>query len=177
MERITLTISTEMNVGSKLENSLDTNSIQDLSLRESEDLTPPLNYLDYDYTEGWVGIDLDGTLAAWGKSWDGWSIHEPIAKMVEKIHWLVENEIPWKIFTARVGHGDNSWNQGQRQLIQYWCQEHLGCVPEVTATKDHYMVVLWDDRAWNVVMDTGVFQDAPLNWRGLVLQRFGRASA
>lgn len=156
---------------------MGTNSIQNLSLQENEDQTPPLNFLNYDYEEGWVGIDLDGTLAAWGKSWDGWSIHEPIPKMVEKVKWLIENNIPWKIMTARVGSEDNSWNQGQRQLIQYWCQEHLGGVPEVTATKDYHMVILWDDRAWNVVLDTGVFKHAPLNWQGWILQRFDRAAS
>lgn len=150
------------------------NSTQGSSLQASEDLTPPLNFLNYDYSEGWVGIDLDGTAAYWGKSWDGWSIHEPIPKMIEKIHWLIEKKIPWKIFTARVGSEDNGWNEGQRRLIQDWCQEHIGHVPEITATKDYYMVVLWDDRAWNVKLDTGVFMGAPLNWMGYLEEKFSK---
>jgi hypothetical protein len=53
-------------------------------------------------TQGWIGVDLDGTLA----HYDGWKgadhIGEPIPAMVERVkRWLAEGKTV-KIFTARV---------------------------------------------------------------------------
>ena len=52
---------------------------------------------------GWIGVDLDGTLAKYG-IWDG-SIGEPIPLMVERVKIWIALGVEVKIFTARVGFG------------------------------------------------------------------------
>jgi hypothetical protein len=41
-------------------------------------------------------------------------------------------------------------------LIGHWCQKHIGQRLEVTCTKDYGMIELWDDRAVQVVANTGI---------------------
>lgn len=101
---------------------------------------------------GWIGVDLDGTLAHY-KHWISVDhIGAPVPIMVERVkRWLEEGRTV-KIFTARV-YGD----QRETALvpIQEWCQEHIGRVLEVTCTKDYGMIELWDDRAVQVEPNTG----------------------
>ena len=53
--------------------------------------------------KGWIGVDLDGTLAVY---YDWEIIGDPIPLMVERVQqWLKEGKHV-KIFTARVSHGD-----------------------------------------------------------------------
>lgn len=113
---------------------------------------------------GWIGVDLDGTLAKYG-IWDG-SIGEPIPLMVERVKIWIALGVEVKIFTARVGFGagysaesgrsdDELFANEQRTLIEAWCEKHLGQKLPVTATKDFRMIELWDDRAVQVEMNTG----------------------
>lgn len=116
--------------------------------------------------DGWIGVDLDGTLAEDCQSLeDVWSIRPPIPKMLERVKgWLAEGK-EVRIFTARVGccgersklcQDDESFANDQRELIQAWCLEHVGQVLPVTATKDFLMIEVWDDRAIQVVTGTGM---------------------
>lgn len=102
----------------------------------------------------WIGVDLDGTLAEY-HGWQGPEhIGAPIPAMVERIkRWLGAGK-DVRIFTARVG-GDPLEAFHQRHIIQVWCAEHVGCALPVTATKDYGMVELWDDRAVQVIANTG----------------------
>lgn len=101
---------------------------------------------------GWRGVDLDGTLAVY----DGWQgpyhIGEPIPLMVERVKkWLAKGE--WvKIFTARVCDGDPK----TRLAIEDWCEKHIGQRLEVTNMKDYGMIEIWDDRAVQVIPNTGI---------------------
>lgn len=100
---------------------------------------------------GWIGVDLDGTLAQYN-GWQGEDhIGEPIPAMVERIKkWLSEGtEV--KIFTARVSHHPHA-----EDYIREWCEKHVGAVLPVTATKDYGMVELWDDRCVQVIPNTGI---------------------
>lgn len=107
---------------------------------------------------GWVGVDLDGTLA----EYKGW-VHElhignPIPAMVERVKsWLAEGK-EVKIFTARVApHANADRNlEDVRRMIEMWCEEHLGQVLQVTCMKDHGMIELWDDRCVQVQRNTGI---------------------
>lgn len=94
----------------------------------------------------WVAVDLDGTLAQEGE-WKGVGhIGRPLPAMVELVKRMLASGRRVKIFTARVGpYGANP--EAAREHIQRWCQEHLGQVLEVTATKDRFMVELYDDLA------------------------------
>lgn len=114
--------------------------------------------------DGWIGVDLDGVLARcdWVEVWDG-SIGPPIPKMVARVKaWLAEGR-DVRIMTARVapyefrdGGDDHARSvEQQRRLIEAWCLEHIGQVLPITATKDYGMVALYDDRAIQVIENTG----------------------
>lgn len=104
---------------------------------------------------GWIGVDLDGTLA----HYDGWKgiehIGEPIPLMVERVkRWLAEGRAV-KIFTARVIRENGSMSSEAVGYIWKWCEEHLGQRLHVTNQKDMGMQELWDDRAVCVERNTG----------------------
>lgn len=95
---------------------------------------------------GWIGVDLDGTLALYESYKGPGIIGAPVPAMVERVKmWLSEGK-KIKIFTAR---------QGEETAIYAWCQEHLGEVLEVTNTKDYAMITLYDDRCVQVELNTG----------------------
>lgn len=113
---------------------------------------------------GWIGVDLDGTLAVY----DGYKgldvIGAPIPSMVERVKkWLAAGR-EVRILTARVSQ--SIWRPRQEdifrteQAIKDWCLEHIGQALRVTCIKDFEMDELWDDRAIQVVPNTGqVFAD------------------
>jgi hypothetical protein len=138
---------------------------------------------------GWIGVDLDGTLAHY-EGWKGQEhIGEPIAPMVERVKgWLAEGR-EVRIFTARVycppepmapwlykrlNEGGplpdlesiekeyedwrTRWNETMtaRSFIQVWCDQHVGKVLDITNIKDFSMIELWDDRAVQVQINTGI---------------------
>lgn len=111
---------------------------------------------------GWLGVDLDGTLARY----DGWvnelHIGEPIAPMVERVKAWIAAGVRVKIVTARVAPGSQVNNDGSkrdieavRRVISAWCGAHLGVALEVTHEKDFGMIELWDDRVVQVETNTG----------------------
>lgn len=115
---------------------------------------------------GWIGVDLDGTLAFY----DGWHgpkhIGKPIEPMVARVkRWLAAGR-DVRIFTARVGgtgdfvpssklRDNAAFVETQRRVIEDWCEEHIGQKLPITATKDYAMEQIWDDRAVQVVPNTG----------------------
>jgi hypothetical protein len=105
---------------------------------------------------GWIGVDLDGTLARY----DGWKgiehIGEPIPAMLDRVkNWLAHGR-EVRIFTARVGpRPDPEEAANARRFITAWCIKHIGRPLVVTATKDMGMVELWDDRCVSVEANTG----------------------
>jgi len=99
---------------------------------------------------GWIGVDLDGTLAEYGTGHLATLVGKPIPKMVERVkQWLAEGK-DVRIFTARANDGNLT-----RRAIAAWCIYHLGKELPITATKDYSMVELWDDRAVQVIPNTG----------------------
>ena len=113
---------------------------------------------------GWIGVDLDGTLAEY-HGWLGGAVGKPIKPMVDRVkEWLAAG-IEVRIMTARVAEcgrtnddgqtDDYTFTQLQRQVIEDWCESVFGQKLKVTATKDFQMVELWDDRAVQVETNTG----------------------
>lgn len=103
---------------------------------------------------GWIGVDLDGTLA----HYDGWSgphsIGKPIKPMVDRvIKWLAAGR-DVRIFTARVAVTGDVREEAER-YIRAWCKEHIGYELPITCCKDLAMEEIWDDRAVGVVKNTG----------------------
>lgn len=103
---------------------------------------------------GWIGVDLDGTLA----HYDGWKgeahVGEPIPAMVERVKgWLAAGR-EVRIFTARAGCPSDML-EAVEAPIKAWCVEHLGQELPITNVKDFGMVELWDDRCVQVVPNTG----------------------
>ena len=96
---------------------------------------------------GWIGVDLDGTLAKYSH-WKGATvIGAPIQPMrVRVLRWLAEGR-DVRIFTAR--------KEESYDAIRRWCIRHLGRELPITNVKDFAMIELWDDRAVQVVPNTG----------------------
>jgi hypothetical protein len=97
---------------------------------------------------GWIGVDLDGTLAHYD-GWNGGKIGQPIPKMLSRVSgWIAEGKLV-KIFTAR------ACNEDQIPLVKDWL-ESIGLPRlEVTNVKDFNMIELWDDRCIQVIPNTG----------------------
>lgn len=116
---------------------------------------------------GWIGVDLDGTLA----EYDGWKgethIGDPVPAMAFRVRkWLADGRTV-KIFTARVGNAGAVLNldgtvrdtEAVRNVIQDWTHTHFGVRLPVTAEKDFGMIELWDDRCVQVEANTGKRMD------------------
>lgn len=115
---------------------------------------------------GWIGVDLDATLAMYDGFKGPGHIGDPIPVMVDRVKaWLAEGR-EVRIFTARVGacmvineqgvQDTNSFAEEARKHIVEWCIKHIGVELPVTATKDFGMVELWDDRCVQVQPNTGM---------------------
>jgi phosphoribosylamine--glycine ligase len=108
-----------------------------------------------DLNHGWIGVDLDGTLA----EYSGYKneIGAPIEKMVNRVkRWLRDGK-EVRILTAR-GTGDKKYKS--LVSIYEWSREHIGEALEVTDRKDPLMVRLYDDRVVQVEEGTGVLVTA-----------------
>jgi hypothetical protein len=101
---------------------------------------------------GWIGVDLDGTLA----EYDGWKgknhIGNPVKLMVDRVKQWISKGKEVRIFTARVFQYDPD----QEDVIQKWCLKHIGSILPITCFKDYGMIELWDDRAVQVVPNKGI---------------------
>jgi hypothetical protein len=108
---------------------------------------------------GWIAVDLDGTLADYSE-WKGPEhIGAPIPLMVERVKaWLAQG-VDVRIFTARIAHDEDG---SVAAIIERWCEEHLGVKLAITNQKDYGMVELWDDRCVQVVPNTGRRADQEL---------------
>lgn len=107
--------------------------------------------------QGWIAVDLDGTLAHYTTWVHVEHIGEPIWPMVERVRgWLMAGKRV-KIFTARIADPADSRviNPRAVEAIEKWCEQHIGERLDVTNIKDLHMIELWDDRAVQVEPNTG----------------------
>lgn len=106
-------------------------------------------------SSGWIGVDLDGTLASYSGWKNGGRLGEPIPAMAERVRkWLAEGK-DVRIVTARVSGRDEAEIRYETQRIQDWTQMHFKARLPVTCCKDYAMIELWDDRAVRVEANTG----------------------
>ena len=99
---------------------------------------------------GWIGVDLDGTLA----HYDGWKgpdhIGDPVPAMLTRVRGWISGGREVRIFTARASVPE------QIPPIQEWLNKWgLGGL-QITNVKDFGMVELWDDRCVRVVPNSGM---------------------
>lgn len=105
---------------------------------------------------GWIGVDLDGTLAQY-TGWNGPSrdfnhIGEPIPEMAKRVHDWINRGIEVRIFTARASVPEYI------PPIRLWLEKYFGekaALIGITNVKDFGMVELWDDLSIRVIHNTG----------------------
>jgi hypothetical protein len=107
--------------------------------------------------QGWIGCDLDGTLAVALDTYEPTVIGAPVPKMVERVKSALADGKDVRIFTARVAYVSPELLVKIEAAIQKFCFDNIGKVLPITCVKDHYMTELWDDRASQVELNTGVF--------------------
>lgn len=110
-----------------------------------------------------IALDLDGTLATYDK-WVQWdSIGEPIPAMVGRVREWIANGAEVYIFTARASRDiDNCYVTKTKftreqviEAVQNWLEKHDMPRLPVTATKFNFFDEFWDDRAVQVIKNTG----------------------
>jgi hypothetical protein len=124
---------------------------------------------------GWIGVDLDGTLAQYTESAPWNVLGQPVPAMLARVKaWLAEDK-DVRVLTARVFpyipgisstevfsknrrcfHTGEMFSPAEMVLvIQKYTFLHLGKILPVTCAKDSHMIEQWDDRTVQVVPNTG----------------------
>ncbi|MEA2061014.1 MAG: hypothetical protein U9P10_11000 [Thermodesulfobacteriota bacterium] len=116
---------------------------------ENYSIQTPLSSSTKEKRQAWTGMDLDGTLARDDTLVSLEKIGKPVPKMVARLKTLMESGVKVKIFTARAS--DNE----QISLIKDWLEKNNLPNLEITNVKDYDMVRLYDDRAVQVIANTG----------------------
>lgn len=89
---------------------------------------------------GWIGVDFDGTLAQMHS-------RQPVPRMVRRVKEWINAGKDVRILTA-------SYPQ-DADYIAKWLKQHVGKSLPITNKKDHDMMELWDDKAVQVIPNTG----------------------
>lgn len=111
---------------------------------------------------GWVGIDLDGTLAEYHGMPKDRSIGKPIGPCVQAVKNLLSRGIEVRIVTARAcsDHvnvdGVPAQDRDEICKVERWCEEHIGQKLPVVFWKDRRMVELWCDRSIQMIPNEGI---------------------
>lgn len=118
------------------------------------------NWVTFDHHEDaifvpsdhWVGFDLDGTLSSTdnpGHFEPPYPIGDPIPEMIVVAKNLITSGVTVKIFTAR------ACEQCNIAIVQDWAEKHgLGRL-DVTNQKDYQLIRFYDDRAIQVIPNSG----------------------
>jgi hypothetical protein len=109
----------------------------------------------------WVGVDLDGTLAHYDHAYSPLVIGPPVPAMLARVKAIIASGMQVRIMTARAYYDTSSpleaaFNRKVRKNIEDWAEKHVGVRLPVTCVKDYGMVALYDDRAKQVVENTGI---------------------
>lgn len=108
--------------------------------------------------KGWIGVDLDATLAHYVKWNHLLTIGEPIWPMVERVKQWLREGYEVRVMTARISPPyvpSTLTREDVEKAIQDWTEEHVGERLAVTCQKDLHMIELWDDRCVQVEPNTG----------------------
>lgn len=97
---------------------------------------------------GWIGVDLDGCLA-FDENRGPDYIGEPIPQMLKRVKDWISIGVEVRIFTARCSVPE------QLAPVQDWLDKHGIGELKITNVKDYGLIQLWDDRAVQVIHNTG----------------------
>lgn len=104
--------------------------------------------------QGWIGVDLDGTLA----QYNGWKgiehIGAPVPLMLARVKKWLADGVEVRIVTARATPGRPDYTESLRYITE-WLIENVGHGLPITNEKGMAMMELWDDRAVQVEPNTG----------------------
>lgn len=107
---------------------------------------------------GWIGFDLDRTLAHYTLEQKE-LIGEPIIPILDLIKKLIHEGKDVRIFTARANivsyNGDTQLLEYHLNMIREWCLVHIGKVLPITCAKDFNTEKIYDDIAVHVVPNNG----------------------
>ena len=104
--------------------------------------------------KGWVGVDADKTLFEYNSGSFRVDIFgKPIPQMVARIRMHIEDGDEVRLFTARVA--DPDWESRGKKAWEQISQYLFGTVLEATNIKDYEMVLLYDDKAVQIIPNTG----------------------
>lgn len=125
---------------------------------------------------GWIGVDLDRTVAKY-ENWQGYEhIGKPIEPILNMVKTLVKQKQEVRIFTARAypitqpvhtkfSDDDLKHALSRPELLGAmkacnaiidWCELHVGKRLPITCIKDYHMDTLYDDRAIQVMPNRGL---------------------
>ena len=96
---------------------------------------------------GFIGVDLDCTLAHYTQFKGPEDIGDPIEPMVDRVKGWVKEGKDVRIFSAR---GKESYPAMRR-----WMAKHLGVILPITNVKEQNMYAFYDDRAIGMEPNTG----------------------
>ena len=121
-------------------------------------------------TTGWIGVDLDGTLAEYDERHGLERIGRVSVPMLRRVQQWLEQGREVRIITAR------ATDPALRVFVKPWLREHNLPPLEITDSKDCNLLQLWDDRAVQVELNTGriltprqFVQLVPNGWLGIEL--------
>lgn len=115
-----------------------------------------------------IAVDFDKTLATYDK-WEGpEKVGDPIPEMVRKVKAELAQGVPVVIFSARVNPSDANPDDAMSATLSYlaisaWCKKVFGQVLPITHEKSRHFTEIWDDRAKQVIPETGVFLEELIN--------------
>lgn len=112
-------------------------------------------------SDGWIGVDFDSTLAQGISRTNPYQLGPPVKIMCDRVKSWLAHGYEVKLMTARMCKFSYSLGVERdlykmESLLRAWCLEHIGQELECTNQKDGRMIVLWDDRAVRVILDTGM---------------------
>lgn len=120
--------------------------------------------------KGWIGVDLDGTLAHYDERHGMERIGAACIPMVRRVQQWLAAGIEVRVVTARAG------DPSLKSFVPSWLRDHN--LPElpVTCRRDMALLQLWDDRAVQVEVNTGNIMTpkqyvplVPSGWLGVEL--------
>lgn len=116
--------------------------------------------------KGWIGVDLDGTLAQYDKFVAVDHIGAPVPGMVDFVKRLLDDGEDVRIFTARIAPATLAYNKSSQEELEdelnkvvtaivVWSHTNIGRMLPIAHSKDFMMKALYDDRCIQIIPNEG----------------------